>query len=325
MNQEDNRTEHSDGQFEKTGQEWICGFWQRIIANWIDMAFLGLIGFGSGYFLEAYFVKIGVWGRLIGFCVAIIYFGVMNSTIFNGQTLGKKALKLRVVNIDNNPISLIRSLGRYCILGIPYFLNGASFSNENISPFWGHVLSLIIWAVICGGFFSIIYLYVFNRITRQSLHDLVFGTYVVNVGIKEKNIANVWKPHLIVVGVFFIAVLIVPLVKSNFSQQEPLVGLKNSQETLMKNPLVNHVSVLVGKTTSSSIKKGDTVTTFVKAQIFLKENQVLNKALARELAGTLANSYPQTMEKDIALIELIYAYDIGIFKKWFSYKYTFKP
>jgi len=34
-------------------------------------------------------------GLLIGFSIALIYFGIMNSELANGQTLGKKALEIR--------------------------------------------------------------------------------------------------------------------------------------------------------------------------------------------------------------------------------------
>jgi uncharacterized RDD family membrane protein YckC len=91
---------------------WISGFWRRIGAFLIDSIVLGLAGLGLGLFLEEFFVEIGEWGRLVGFSIALVYFGVMNSTIANGQSLGKRALKLRVVNIESKPISLIRSIGQ---------------------------------------------------------------------------------------------------------------------------------------------------------------------------------------------------------------------
>ena len=74
--------------------KWISGYWRRIGAFAIDSIILGLIGLSLGLVLEDMFVDIGVWGRLFGFTIALLYFGIMNSVISNGQTLGKKLLKI---------------------------------------------------------------------------------------------------------------------------------------------------------------------------------------------------------------------------------------
>ena len=160
---------------EEVKLKWISGFWRRIGALFIDTSILGVAGLVLGLFLESFFVQMGGWGRLVGFTIALIYFGVMNSSIAGGQTIGKKALRIRVVDYSNSPISLGKSVIRYFILAIPFSLNGAQFSNEAMLSFLMYPLSLIIY----GGLFSILYLYTFNRVTRQSLHDLVVGTVVV--------------------------------------------------------------------------------------------------------------------------------------------------
>jgi uncharacterized RDD family membrane protein YckC len=89
---------------EEKEPKWISGFWRRIGAFFIDSFVLGLFGLSLGIFFETFFVEIGIWGRLIGFSIALMYFGVMNSAISNGQTLGKRVLKLRVVNSDNGSV-----------------------------------------------------------------------------------------------------------------------------------------------------------------------------------------------------------------------------
>src|SRR5688572_4687565 len=104
----------------------------------------------------------GGYGRLLGFAVALAYFGVMNSRIGGGQTLGKRLLGVRVVAGDGRTLSLPRSFLRYCVLGIPFFLNGAPFSAQVLFSWWGYLLPIIVF----GGMFSILYLYVFNRPTR---------------------------------------------------------------------------------------------------------------------------------------------------------------
>jgi len=73
-----------------TDEEWIAGFWRRIGALFIDAIILGTVGFCLGVFLEKEFVQLGRLGRLIGFGTALSYFGILNSRMFGGQTIGKK-------------------------------------------------------------------------------------------------------------------------------------------------------------------------------------------------------------------------------------------
>lgn len=105
---------------EEVDLKWISGFWRRFGALFIDTLILGVAGLVLGLFLESFFVQLGGWGRLVGFSIALIYFGVMNSSISGGQTIGKKSLKIRVVDSNNSPISLEKSVLRYSILAIPY-------------------------------------------------------------------------------------------------------------------------------------------------------------------------------------------------------------
>ncbi|MDL2425325.1 hypothetical protein M2C68_22520, partial [Pseudomonas sp. BAgro211] len=76
---------------------------------------------------------------------------------------------------DGSLLSLPQSLLRYSVLGIPFFLNGAPFDETVLLSPMRYGLSLLIF----GGMFSILYLYVFNRHGRRSLHDLAVGSSVV--------------------------------------------------------------------------------------------------------------------------------------------------
>lgn len=306
---------------EENAPNWISGFWRRIGALAIDITLLGLVGLGLGLLLEEFFVEVGVWGRLIGFSIALIYFGVMNSSIGNGQTLGKRALSLKVVNAQNGTISVTSSFGRYCILGIPVFLNGAQFSTEIISSFWLYPLSLLVF----GGLFSIVYLYIFNRETRQSLHDLAFGTYVVNVGVYNQSVGEIWKPHFIVVGILCVASILAPVFTTSLVDQQPFADLLQSQEALAAASGVGYATVSSGSNTAIASNSDAIKTTYVAAQVYLKEDQVKNVDLARGLASTLVKNYSQALQMDTIQITLIYGYDIGIASKWASQSHRFNP
>ena len=301
--------------------KWISGFWRRICAIIIDTIILGIIGQCLGFFLETLLVEIGVWGRLVGFGSAVIYFGILNSKIGNGQTLGKKILKIMVVDSNGESISPLKSLARYSVLAIPFSLNGAQFPDELMFSFATYILSMVVF----GGLFSIIYLYLFNRITRQSLHDIATGTYVVNADVEKQSVGEIWKPHFVLVGLFFIAAAIVPAFTGSLAKQTPFVNLLKSRTLLMEHPAVKNATVSSGTSTFTSSNSGTTETKYVSAQIYLSKNETFNEELAKSLAISITESYPDALTKDTININLVYGFDIGIASRWNSHSHKFNP
>ena len=301
--------------------KWISGFWRRVGALFIDTLILGIAGLILGLFLESTFVQIGAWGRLVGFSIALIYFGVMNSSISGGQTIGKKALKLRVVDSNNSPISIGKSVLRYLILAAPFFLNRAQFSNEAMLSLAMYPLSLVIF----GGLFSIIYLYIFNRVTRQSLHDLAVGTFVVNANVEKQEVGKVWNVHIIIVAVLFIAAAIVPAFTTKLAHSEPFKDMLSVQSALSSQPNVTYATISSGSSTFSSVNHGTKTTTFVSSQVFLETDTVGDAELARRLVTIVITNYPEALNKDSIQITLTYGYDIGIASRWSNHEHSFNP
>lgn len=290
---------------EEVELKWISSFWRRVGALLIDTLLLGIVGLVIGLALESTFVQLGGWGRLVGFMIALIYFGIMNSAITGGQTLGKKALKIRVVDSTNSPIGIGKSVLRYVILATPFSLNGAQFTNEAMLSYLIYPLSLIIF----GGLFSILYLYIFNRITRQSLHDLVVGTFVVNAGVEKQEIGTVWNVHIIIVALLFVVAVIVPAFTTQLAQSEPFKEMLSVQSTLLNEPNVTYATISTNTTTFSSINEGTKTTTYVSSQVFLASNNVSDAKLARKLAAIVIANYPEAINKDTIQIILTYGYD----------------
>lgn len=306
---------------EEVQEKWICGFWTRIGALFIDTIFLGVLGYVVGLFLEDVFVQLGEWGRLIGFVVSITYFGVMNSSLLNGQTIGKKLLNIRVVDSCNSAISLPKSFLRYSFLAVPFSLNGAQITNEAVIPYLMYLLSFIVF----GGLCSIIYLYIFNRVTRQSLHDLAVGTYVVNAEASSEELPSVWRPHLVVVTGLFVTAVLVPALTSDLTESESFKGLLVTQKAINNNESVKYAGVTEGSTTFASSKSGSKTTTYVKAQAFLYKDSVRDSEIAKQLVQTIIYTYPESLNKNLIKVTLTYGYDIGIASKWNSYNYKFNP
>ena len=67
--------------------------------------------------------RIGALGRGIGLVIALAYFGVLNSKIGGGQTVGKRLVGIKVVDGSGDPIGPARAHGRAAVLWLPYFLN----------------------------------------------------------------------------------------------------------------------------------------------------------------------------------------------------------
>lgn len=301
--------------------DWIAGFWRRIGAFIFDSIILALTGIGLGVFLSDVFVEIGGWGRFVGFTIALFYFGLMNSERSNGQTLGKRAFKIKVVDKDNKPISVIKSFGRYSILGIPFFLNGASLPDVTMFSYWIYVLSFIVF----GGLLSIIYLYIFNRVTRQSLHDIVCRTYVVNDEVAPRKMGHIWKPHLLVISILFVAAAIVPVYTTSLAKQKPFSELLSSLEIIKNHPVVKYATLSYGSNVTSTVKTGRVESRYITAQVFISKDDTANVKLAKKLAAVLVKNISGVRDKDLIIIDLIYGYDIGIASRWESNRHSFAP
>ncbi|MFC3201654.1 RDD family protein [Alteromonas oceani] len=302
---------------------WISGFWRRIVALIVDSILLALGGFALGVVLESVFIQMGSWSVYTGFFISLGYFGVMNSRYADGQTLGKKLLGIRVVDGNNQTISLGRSLLRYCVYGIPVALQ-IDFLPADGSYFW---VLYPIGALIIGGSFSILYLYVFNRRTRQSLHDLVVGTYVVYAGAQQEEVREVWKPHLVIVALLFIVGFISPrfiFIVFSYSEFEQMLA---TRAALMQEPGVNTVGIMDSSTSyyGEPTGQGNTLQNSVDLAVYIDSNRVDDMEYARELAEKVLVHYPDAMDKDVISVDLYYGYDIGIWSSWDVGSYEFNP
>lgn len=282
----------------------FAGAWRRIGAFVIDAFLLGLVGILAGLVLFDFFVRIGVWGRLLGFVIALAYFGILNSRIGNGQTLGKRLLKIKVVGADGAAQPLHKSALRYAVLGIPWFLNGAWFSAEVLtSP----LLYLLAVAVFGAGL-SIAYLFLFNRPARQSLHDLAVASYVVRAESSGSIAASpVGRVHVVVVTVLIAIAAAVPYFTSGLVAKEPFSALMGAYRAISAEPGVIHAGVNKGWSSS-----GAEQSTYLSVVAYLTEPRVDDTDKARRLAILAIQADPSAMKVGAVHVTLVYGYDIGI-------------
>lgn len=113
-----------------------------------------------------------------------------------GQTIGQRIARVQVVGQDGTPISMERSLLRYFLLLGPILLSSDVL---HLSRRFG-IKTSIGW-LLFGAEVAIVYLYLFNRNTRQSLHDLVTDTYVVDAeSVGRVEVAHFWRGHWAILG-----------------------------------------------------------------------------------------------------------------------------
>jgi len=173
--------------------------------------------------------------------------------------------------------------------------------------------------------FSIIYLYVFNRITRQSLHDLAVGTLVVNVGGEKQEGRKAWYGHKVVVVVLYLAAAVVPAFTTKLVQDDLNENMPAVLSALSNEPGVTYATLSSGSLTVDPFNEAKESTTFISTQVYLDSNNIADVELARRLASVVMAHYPEALQKDAVQITLAYGYDIGISSRWYRHSHRFEP
>ena len=298
----------------------ISGFWCRLLAVIIDGLLLGLAGYICGLMFFTQLALLGGWGRLIGFLIALAYYGIFNSAMGKGQTIGKRLMKIEVVNRSGQHISLTRSLLRYVILGLPFFLNGVLIPPRVMMSPVGYAIGFIVFGF--GG--AIIYLYLFNRRTRQSLHDLATGTFVTKKSPQGEVFGSVWRPHIVVVGILFMSGIGLSIVMTCLSQKGVFTGLLDVQRAIQASGKVHGATVNAGK--SWRIADGvRSETTYLLSNAIWKQRPPDEESAARSIASIILRNYPDISKKDVLTVKITYGFDMGIARAWKSYTSTHSP
>ncbi len=284
-------------------------FFKRIPAFFLDCFVLGILGLVLGLFFGRQFAAMGPWGRIVGFFIALFYFGLLNSSFGDGQTLGKKILKIRVADATGKSSSLAKSFLRAAILLMPVFLNGAFLPPSIVLSPIGGLVQFAIFGL--GG--AIVYLYLFNRRTRQSLHDVIVGTYVVPGDVNSPlTVVPVDKFHYAVIAAWMISVLVIPnIVGSQLRKKPVLQDISVTYRKLQESNDQYLLELMVGKTYGTW---GNYRYLAVKA---LSKTEPSSYEMAvQNIAARVLSAYPRISEVDRLIVRVMYGYDIGIASTW---------
>jgi uncharacterized RDD family membrane protein YckC len=302
---------------ELVGPRVFAGAWRRIGAFVIDGFLLGLLAICTGYFFFDSLVHLGAWGRLLGFVVALAYFGTLNSRVGNGQTLGKRILNIKVVGADGRALPPHKTALRFAVMGTPWFLNGAWFSA-------GVLMSPLIYPLAMAVFglgFAIVYLFLFNRPTRRSLHDLAVDSYVVPSESTSAIAASpIRRVHAVVAAVLLAIAGAVPVFTTRLAEREPFAALLEVYRVVNAEPGVIYAQVNRGWLSNSG---GET--TYLHVATYLDEPRVDDAAMAARVARRSIQADPSAMKLDLVQVTLLYGYDIGLASAQRSHAFAQSP
>jgi uncharacterized RDD family membrane protein YckC len=154
----------------------LAEFHKRLLAYIIDFVLLILYLISTTYI---FFGSFKISEASIGFLLLVIFVPMLFYTLLtelwmNGQTLGKKALKIKVVSLDGGEATL----GQYLLR---WFLRFYEWGFIILTLFYAD-FSKGLLALILGGITSIIIIAVTPK--SQRLGDLAAGTVVVNTRSK---------------------------------------------------------------------------------------------------------------------------------------------
>jgi uncharacterized RDD family membrane protein YckC len=299
----------------------IAGFWRRFFAWIVDMIIIGIGGQIIGIAFSSILFGIGPYGRAVGLLVFLAYFGVMNSEIGGGQTLGKRLMKVAVRNKNGEPIELWRSIARTLLLVSPIL-----FSNLIIAVFFSVLQAIVFqgwvfpagpniignWLVFLlvfglGG--AILYTMIFNSKSRQGFHDLIGGTYVVYLqGKPISSFPKTSRIHWVVtslwIGIITIASL--PIIAPSIISKPPLASAVNPAfAVLLEDPRFFTVSLHYNFGREGNIFE---ISVWHKGKIDDSEAQ----EVANSIVKTVLENYTDISHYDAIKVDITTAYEIGI-------------
>ena len=267
----------------------IAGFWRRAIAFFIDNILVSLIALGILFAAPDFWAQHYYPGYFCGYLLLVGYFYFWERPAMNGQTPGKRLLKIWLVNAEGASPSAQKVLLRSAVFSLPISLNKFS-----IPSFESWVL-VPVTVILFGGLLSLAYLMIFNRTDRRGWHDWLAGTYVVRQVLEKESVLPTPVLHKAVTTVIFAAALIWPLAMPKVAENSSLGELLALHNTL--NEDVRFRSVVVNLPTSIKIG-GEPLPASLSVSIELSGNGCGDAVCDREgISGEVAEEvylhYPQ--------------------------------
>ncbi len=222
----------------------VAPIWRRIVAWVIDAALIALLAQLAGLTLREFLFQAGPYGRFFGIAAALAYFGLLDSRLGNGQTLGKRLLRIAVRDSHNQPIGIVRAILRDAVFVLPFFMNAWALPLLRELP----ILAAVATTIEFGVGAAIVYTAIVNFRNGQALQDMLLGTHVV--ALRAKRIAAyapVKRTHWYVAAALivlpFLYGMIQPIFQPSLAAVPGFQALQQVHETLVADPRFFSASV----------------------------------------------------------------------------------
>ncbi|MBV8328741.1 RDD family protein [Chryseobacterium sp.] len=301
----------------------LSGFWKRIMAFLIDSIILGIFGLILGFLFKNFFIALGGNAKCIGWFISLVYFSVFNSKLNKGQTPGKRIMGIRVIDINGQFIDIKTSLIRALILTLPFFLNG--YKIPGVSPFSILTVfqSMIIFAIGIG----LVVFYIVNKETRQSVHDVIVKTLVVQDyrDIKLTKMPQITKKPFYITAGLVIVIFCVSIY--NFMGNSDVKKLIPVYESILKQENVANAGVSIKTYPLNNNSTVYFITVQLKTDLPKIDNPtsyIIQNKEAQQAVKTFINSHIYKTDHDVLNVTISSGYDIGIAKSY-HWVDTFRP
>jgi uncharacterized RDD family membrane protein YckC len=286
----------------------------------LDALLLGIVGAIIGAAFFDTLARMGSWARVVGFCIALCYFGLFDSSVGSGRTIGKRFLRLKVVDAQGGMLSLEEAILRFMVFAVPFFANGLSLPISRTPWF----VSVLLGVVIFGGGGANLYLLIFNRPMRQGLHDLTVTSYVVMSESEGPIVSKqFWKPHWAIIATLVVLLgavssLIIPrlLRKGTFPQMM-------TDATLIER--IDGVQSAAVRETSV-FHFGDSVSArFLSIDIQWTGEPGNEEEIADQVAKVIIQNDHNIQNYTRLRVAITRGYDLGIGSRWTSRAFGYSP
>ncbi len=296
----------------------FAALWRRFAAFVIDTAILAVLGGITGWLMYEPMSALGTLGRGFGLCVALLYFGIMDSWFCDGRTLGKACLGIRVAGRDGLPLSMPRAFARTATWSIPWYLGDALAAMFPGMPFLVMQLTNVFTMVMI----AMLYLFAFNRRTRQSLHDLVTGAFVLRAEVDTASWQPrpVWRWHAVLLG----AAVLVPFASLTMLASTPTAADVQRMRTSMGTVVsMREVQALEWKIMTTWTAGKDTRTELIVTSR-LHSDRHMDATFAGRVFGRIVGDLCPDAPYDHVRIVLVRGFDLGIVS-WKKQQYFLYP
>jgi uncharacterized RDD family membrane protein YckC len=296
------------------------GVWRRLFAFLLDAFLLGIVGAILGAAFFDTLVRMGPLARVLGFSIALCYFGLYDSSVGNGQTIGKRFLRLKVVAAQGGRLSLEEAVLRFIIFAVPFFATGLPLPISR-TP-W--VVSTLIGIVVFGGGAANLYLLIFNRPMRQGLHDLSVNSYVVMTESEGPIVSGpFWKPHWAIVGTLVVLLGAIPALIVPFLLRKGTFAQMMRDATLVER--IDGVQS-AGVHETSVFHSGDgNSAKLLSIDIRWTGEPGNEEQIADQVAKLIIQNDHSIQNYTKMRVAIIRGYDLGIGSRWASRAFVYSP